>query len=115
MGRAREYRVVITATAEKMLKAVKKQRGRAAVEQLRELVLTLRTGPELKTEPLTGMLRGFRSLHSGRFRIVVRIVDRTITVYVVGVGWHASGERDDIYQLLQRLVERGSLDPGAPE
>lgn len=106
-----EFTVLITAIAEEMLRDIARRRGRESVEQLRALILDLRRNPEQKTQPLTGALRGFRSLHSGRFRIIVKVVRRTVRVYVVAVGWHASGSRDDIYEVAQRLLKRARIDP----
>src|SRR5438309_8231317 len=107
MSQGKRYQVFITLTCKKTLKAIKKKRGVEAVQQIQELILDLAVDPEQKTQPLTGMLKGFRSLHSGRFRVVIRISERTVRVYVVGAGWHASGERDDIYQVLSRMIESG--------
>lgn len=105
------YTIIITQTCERMLKIIKKQRGRQTLDQLQALILDLRTEPEKKTQALTGMLKGFRSLHAGRFRVVVRVEQQVLRVYVVGAGWHASGERDDVYQILARMVERGTIEP----
>jgi mRNA-degrading endonuclease RelE of RelBE toxin-antitoxin system len=104
------FTVLITAVAEGMLRDIARRRGRAAVEQLRAVILDLRHDPEQQTQPLTGALHGLRSLHSGRFRVVVKVVRRTVRVYVVGVGWHASGDRVDVYQVVRRLIERGRID-----
>lgn len=109
MARSR-YEVRMTASAEKMLKGLQRKRGRQAIETLRSIIMDLADSPLEKTQPLTGALRGLRSLHSGRFRIVVRVVERTVQVFVVGIGWHSSGDRDDIYQVLQRLARSGRLD-----
>jgi mRNA-degrading endonuclease RelE of RelBE toxin-antitoxin system len=111
-GAPRQYEVFITQTCKKTLKAIKKKRGEEAVRQVQALILDLAINPEQKTQPLTGMLKGFRSLHAGRFRIVIRINDRIVRVYVVGAGWHASGERDDIYQVLSRMLESGEISEG---
>src|SRR5205085_11814453 len=90
MSQSARYQVVITATGERTLKDLLKKRGHQAIEQVRVVIQGLEEDPEQKTQPLTGMLAGFRSLHSGRFRIVIRIVHKQVRVYIVGVGWHAS-------------------------
>lgn len=69
--------------------------------------------PLAKTEPLRGRLKGLRSRHVGRFRIVVKVSSRRVVVWVIGLGWHTSGDRDDIYAVLARAIERGIIDPKA--
>lgn len=108
-----KYEVALTSTAIDMLRDIKRTRGKQTYEQLREAILDLAESPVEKTKPLTGLLRAFRSLHLGRFRVVVRVSDAEVRVYVVGVGWHASGDRDDIYQVLQRMASEGRLARGA--
>jgi mRNA-degrading endonuclease RelE of RelBE toxin-antitoxin system len=103
------YAVLITATAESMLRDIKKVRGKQSYEQIKAAILDLEIEPRKKAQPLTGLLKHFHSLHLGRFRIVVQIKDSTVQVFVVGAGWHTSGDRDDIYQLLQRAVESGRI------
>jgi addiction module RelE/StbE family toxin len=106
------YRVEMTATAKAMLKDLKRH-GKGTLEQLKQVVMGLANNPHGQTTELRAELKGYRSLHVGRFRIIVKIVDEKVTVYVIGIGWHESGDRDDVYQLVASLVKRGriSLDP----
>ena len=103
--------VKITPRAKRMLKGIARKHGRAQYNQLDSAILDLSENPEGKTTGLRGSLASFRSLHSGRFRIVVKIVDTSITVHVVGAGWHEFESRDDIYAVMTRLVESGAVDP----
>lgn len=105
------YRVVLTRTAIDMLRRIKRQRGRQTYEQLKSVVMELASNPLQRTQPLTGLLRECRSFHSGRFRIVLRVRDAALEVWVVGVGWHTSGDRDDVYRVLERLAASGRLQP----
>ena len=105
------YEVFITGTAAAHLRRIGKKRGRGALEQLHALIGDLTEDPESKTQALRGALSGFRSLHGGRFHVIIRISGRAVRVYVVAVGWHESGSRDDVYAALERAVRRGGIAP----
>ena len=70
------------------------------------------------TQALHAPLQAYRSLHCGRFRVIVKIVDHQVKiVYVMAVGWHESGSREDVYQSLQRAIRMGiiKMPPPPPE
>lgn len=99
------YQVEITEPAEEMLRDLRSH-GKETLRQLKEVICGLAIDPEEQTEPLRGVLSGYRSLHSGRFRVVVKISTKRVVVYVIGVEFHASGSRRDVYQLIARAIER---------
>jgi len=106
----REYAIKITGPAKSGLKRLAKKLGKPLFLQLKAAIDDLKFDPELKTQELGKPLSAFRSLHVGRSRVVVRISDVTVTVFVVAAGWHESGDRDDVYQQVIRAIESGSLD-----
>lgn len=108
-SRERRYEVVLTETASKMLRDIKRKRGRQTYEQVKAAIQDLSQKPVQKTQALTGLLGEFRSMHLGRFRLVVKIAEAKLVVCVVGVGWHTSGDRNDVYRILERMARRGTL------
>ena len=73
----------------------------------------LTTDPEKQGKPMSGSLRGFRSVrvYHERYRVLYR-VDRTeVVVMVVALGIRKEGDRQDIYALAQKLLRSGLLGP----
>lgn len=102
------YEVVLTEFAAKQLKKMKKH-GRETLLQLQRVLGELKSDPYGMTTELHTPLHEYRSLHSGRFRAVVKIRDKEVRVYVVGVGWHESGSRDDVYARITRALISGAI------
>jgi mRNA-degrading endonuclease RelE of RelBE toxin-antitoxin system len=103
------YEVLLTDHAKKNLAEMKRY-GKKTLRQLQAILGELRTDPYGMTQPLHAPLQAYRSLHSGRFRAILKIVDHQVKiVYVMGVGWHESGSREDIYPSLRRALEMGLL------
>lgn len=105
-----KYTVEITNRAIEMLRDIRKRHGKRTYEILRDLILDLESKPALKGQPLTGPLHGLFSLHYSRFRVVYMVENNRARVLVVAAGHHSSGERDDIYQILKRMVESGQIE-----
>ena len=105
------YDVKIIGIAQKMLAKIARKHGRKQLDILERVINNLALDPHAQTTQLRGMLSSFRSAHCGRFRIIIKIVDETVRVYVVGAGWHEFECRDDIYAVMTRLVESGAVDP----
>ena len=103
------FRVRLIAEAKDMLRRIGKTYGKNTYEVIRDKILDLESDPGKKGEPLGGPLQGLYSLHYSRFRIIYRIHEDEVEVIVVGAGYHASRSRDDIYQVIRRLVESGQL------
>jgi mRNA interferase RelE/StbE len=104
------YKIVIAPTALKMLKAVSDRRVRdLIVKRIDELA----EDPEKKGKALVGELAGYRSLRAAgqRYRIVYRVVNDKITVYVVAAGIRKEGSSGDIYNLAKKLIRLRLFNP----
>lgn len=104
------YKIVIAPTALKMLKAVSDRRVRdLIVKRIDELA----EEPEKQGKPLVGELSGYRSLRAAgqRYRIVYRVVNDKIMVYVVAVGIRKEGSSGDIYNLAKKLIRLRLFNP----
>lgn len=77
--------------------------------QIRRVLGDLEGDPYGMTQQLSAPLNGLRSLHVGRFRAIIKIVDKEVLVYVLAVGWHTSGSRQDIYQKVHRALQSGLI------
>ena len=105
-----DYRLKILPDVKKALKQLAKKLGRPMYNQVRTAILDLKHNPIGKTQPLGGKLSGLRSLHCARCRVVVHINEQVVVVTVVGVGWHTSGDRTDIYKQVQQAIDEGTID-----
>ncbi len=103
------FRVELTPTAHDMLRDIGKRYGKKTYEVLRDLILDLEFDPAVKGQALRHPLHGLYSLHYSRFRVIYSIDGNNAVVLVVGAGYHRSGARDDVYQLLKRMVQNGNL------
>ena len=106
-----EYKVRITPNAAQGLRALAKKLGKKLFGQLRAAIEALKQDPEGKTQELHGGLAAYRSLHVSRCRVIIKIENTVVRVYVVAAGWHTSGDRDDVYRQALRALESGELDP----
>ena len=93
--------------------------NRARVESLLELpkniqrqalrkMGTIEAAPESAGYPLRKPLQGFRGIHSGRYRIIWRLLtleEGEIAAEVVYAGIRAEGDQRDAYAELQRLFD----------
>lgn len=68
-------------------------------------------GPEATYLPATRV--PVYNLHHGRWRALTWHEDEhdLDVVWLLGVGWHESGSRNDVYAALKRRDERGTLFP----
>lgn len=114
----KQFRVRLVNEAREMLRKIGRKFGKKTYQLLRDLIQDLEFEPEKKGLPLRSPLQGFYSLHYSRFRVIYRIEQDEAIVLVLGVGYHESGSRSDIYQIIERLIESGTLDirkPDSPE
>lgn len=97
------YRIVLTPTALKLLKAIADRRIR---EQVRNRIDGLAHDPEQQGKPLRAELAEFRSLRTvgQRYRIIYRVERGKVLVIVVAVGIRKEGDRSDIYRLAEKLI-----------
>lgn len=105
------HRVLITDAAKDMLLRIGKKYGKRVYETLRDMIRGLEFEPEKKGQALAGRLHGFYSLHYSRYRVVYRIDGEKAVVLVIGAGWHESGPRADIYQVIEQMLQSGVIDP----
>ena len=61
--------------------------------------------PEKQGKPLYGPLRGHRSIHVGRYRLIFRIVRDEVQVFMLYAGLRKEGDKNDVYKLAQKLVK----------
>ena len=74
--------------------------------------------PANQGKALVKDLAGFRSVHAaGRYRIIFRIEQQMVVVYVLAAGIRKAGDRKDIYAITRKLLRAGLLDrsPAEPE
>jgi mRNA-degrading endonuclease RelE of RelBE toxin-antitoxin system len=67
---------------------------------------TIEATPESAGYPLRKPLKGFRGIHSGRYRIIWRLlalVEGDVAAEVVYVGIRSEGDQRDAYAELQKL------------
>lgn len=102
------YRITLTELAAQTLKRLEA----TARNQIIRKIEQLEQDPALLGKPLSGPLKGFRSVRAAgqRYRIVYRIEDERIVVIVMAVGIRKAGDKQDIYELMKRLVKTGIVE-----
>jgi mRNA interferase RelE/StbE len=67
-------------------------------------------------KPLVGELAGFYALRAAgqRYRVIYRIEEEMVIVYVVALGIRKEGDRRDIYALARRLLRLGLVSSDEP-
>ena len=67
--------------------------------------------PDKQGKSLVKDLTGFFSIHvSKRYRVIYRIDEKTVTIYVLAVGIRKEGDKKDIYAIAKKLLNAGLLD-----
>ena len=103
------YRVVLTTEAKMLLGAV---RDRREQKLLVSRLAQLQDNPAQQGKSLRGELSEYRSVRAvgQRYRIIYRIEDEEVLVVVVAIGRRQEGDRQDVYQIAQKLVSTFELD-----
>jgi mRNA interferase RelE/StbE len=104
------YKIIIAPTALKMLKGIADRRVRdLIVKRIDDLI----EEPEKQGKPLIAELSGYRSLRAAgqRYRIVYRVVNDKIIVYIVAVGIRKEESSKDIYNLAKKLIRLRLFNP----
>lgn len=71
----------------------------------------LNTDPEKQGKMLVQNLAGFRSVHvAGRYRIVYRVNEDSLTVWALATGIRKEGDQKDIYKIAKKLLNLGLLN-----
>jgi mRNA interferase RelE/StbE len=105
------YRVQITHTAKRMLRKIGRRNGTKVYGILRDQILDLEFNPKQKGRALRAPLEGLYSRHHSRYRIIYAVRDDVALVVAVAVGYRREGERQDIYAIVERLVNAGAIAP----
>jgi mRNA interferase RelE/StbE len=94
------YEIRYTPICRKTLGAIQQPHRRAVLERIGQLA----TDPEKQGKPSMGPLRGHRSIHVSRFRVIYRVIRGRVEVIVLAAGMRKEGCRDDVYELARKLV-----------
>ncbi|MGB8344105.1 MAG: type II toxin-antitoxin system RelE/ParE family toxin [Ktedonobacteraceae bacterium] len=108
MGMKR-WGVVLTQNVKKQLAVIKDRRIQ---ESLRIRLRRLEYEPDKQGKPLKDDLIGHRSVRAvgQRYRILYRLEEQRVTVVVVTIGIRKEGDKQDAYELANRLARLGLLD-----
>ena len=103
------WNVIVTPEAEKQLSAISDRR----IQQ--NIVKTMRRlahDPDKQGRALTEELAGYRSVRAvgQRYRIIYRVVESKVIVYIVLVGLRKEGAKKDVYEIAKRLLQQGLLE-----
>lgn len=104
----KRWTILVTPTAKKQLSLITEHR-------IRQIILStlkrLEYEPEKQGKPMVGELSGCRSLRAvgQRYRIIYRLKNNEVQVYVVFVGKRKEGDKTDVYALAKKLVRLGLL------
>ena len=82
------YEIIFRNPAKRFLKSLPKDHQKRILEKIERL----RNNPRIG-KPLTGNLRGLWRLKQDNYRIIYKIKDQELIVYVMGIG-----DRDKIYK-----------------
>jgi mRNA interferase RelE/StbE len=75
------YEIIFRNPAKRFLKKIDKNSQKRVLEKIQKLKNNPRIG-----KPLTGNLRGFWRLRQDNYRIVYRIKDQELIVYIMNIG-----------------------------
>jgi mRNA interferase RelE/StbE len=101
-----KYLIKVTDVAKQMIKEISDRRIRG---EIAKRVDKLADDPNLQGKPLQGILAGYRSVRAvgQRYRIIYKIHEKNLIVYIIGAGIRKEGGKDDIYTRLQKLLMKG--------
>ncbi|HBL14257.1 MAG TPA: plasmid stabilization protein [Cyanobacteria bacterium UBA11162] len=99
-----EYRIQLTPLALEMLAEIKDQRQR---KSLSTRIDKLKSDPEKQGKALVDKLKTYRSVRAvgQRYRIIYKVDRDLVLVLVVGVGMRREGDQQDIYAIIEQLLE----------
>lgn len=104
------WTIELTATAAKMLATIADRRIQ---HKIKERIDQLARDPEKQGKALTDDLTGYRSLRAvgQRYRIIYKVQEKRVVVFVVAVGIRHEGSNRDIYALAKKLIRLRLLEP----
>ena len=123
-GPARRIRIQWTRTARDCLKKLPPKVQRGLVSKADELKGA--ADPKFTHKPLTGPLSGYYRITYARYRAIYRVDEEktadgdvivTIVITFVACGIRAEHSKNDVYNVVQKLVDFGFLEgpPGDPK
>jgi mRNA interferase RelE/StbE len=106
------YRIKLTEAAVQMIKGIEAPARTQIIRKIEQL----KKEPALLGKPLSGPLKGYRSVRAAgqRYRVVYRIDDPEIVVIVIAVGIRKAGDKRDVYELMKKLVKTGIVENDGP-
>ena len=98
------YQIQLIPLAIKLLGKIKDQREQTL---LTKKIEQLKQEPEKQGKPLSGKLKGYRSVRAvgQRYRIIYRVDKENIIVIIIGVGIRKDGSKEDIYNYLEKVFD----------
>ena len=105
----KRWNVIVIPTAKKQLASITDKRIQ---EGLRTSLRRLEYEPEKQGKALHDELKGYRSIRAvgQRYRIIYKVDEDTVIVYVVTPGIRKEGDKKDVYTLAKKLARLGLLD-----
>lgn len=103
------FRIIITPTALAMLKDIADRRIQVKIAAV---IDRLAEEPEKQGKPLGSELTGFRSIRAvgQRYRIIYRVANEEVVVFVVAIGIRREGAKTDVYALAKKLFRLRLLE-----
>lgn len=104
------YVIQITPTALEMIKGV---RDRRVNDLIKKGIDQLSKDPDKQGKALHGDLWGYRCVRAvgQRYSTLYRVEGAAIMVLVVAVGIRREEDKKDIYELAQKMIRLGLIDP----
>lgn len=104
-----KWQIIVLPIAEKLLLEIKDTRIR---DSLNKRIDGLEYEPDKQGKPLSEELTGYRSIRAvgQRYRIIYKVEDERVTVFVVLVGIRKEKDKKDVYALAKRMARLGLLD-----
>ncbi len=105
----KHWEVGLSVKANLQLSSIKDKRLQ---ESLKSSLRRLEHEPDKQGKPLSGELKGYRSVRAAgqRYRILYRLEAEQIIVVVAALGIRREGDKDDIYEIAKKLKRAGLLD-----
>ena len=103
------YRIELTYEAKKMLLNISE---RSTVKKIEKVIDRLEYEPEKQGKALIGNLSGFRSIRAAgqRYRIIYKVENEIVRVYILALGIRKEGHSKDIYNLTRKLLRLNLLN-----
>jgi mRNA interferase RelE/StbE len=105
----KKWEVIVLPQAKRQLAAITDRRVQ---EKLKSSLKRLEYEPEEQGKLLADELSGYRSIRvvGQRYRIIFKVDENIVTVYVVALGIRKDGDKKDVYALAKKMARLGLLD-----